>query len=316
LSVSLATCATIRAAPYFKPLDNDPPDVNEVIKATGIKQFVLAFVLAPEKGGCIPTWDGNLTQKVSDDKVVLEKVHAIRAAGGDVSISFGGYNGLELGHAQGCNDVNSLANAYQSVIDKYELTNVDYDIEGDDLGDVNGEHLRFKAIKILKDKAKSKGKQLFVSLTLPTTTVGLSELGKAEIKRAVDDGAVMDLYKIMAFDYGGPGATQAADVKRVMGLVHTQLKQLRPDLKTDDQLYAATGLILMNGHTDQPSELYSLDTFRDLVHYAKQSKYGRVSYWALNRDRPCTGVVGWVNGKCSSLTQKNWEYTKILAEFN
>ncbi len=124
-------------------------------------------------------------------------MHAIRAAGGDISISFGGYIGVELGHSKGCPDVNSLANAYQSVIDKYELTNIDLDIEGDDLGDITEENRRFKAIKILKDRAKSKGKQLFVSLTLPTTTVGLSDLSRAEIKRAIDDGVVIDSYKAM-----------------------------------------------------------------------------------------------------------------------
>ncbi len=124
-------------------------------------------------------------------------MHAIRAAGGDVSISFGGYIGVELGHSKGCPDVNSLVNAYQSVIDKYELTNIDFDIEGDDLGDITGENHRFKAIKILKDRAKSKRKQLFISLTLPTTTVGLSDLSRAEIKRAIDDGVVIDLYKAM-----------------------------------------------------------------------------------------------------------------------
>ena len=125
----------------------------------------------------------------------MNKIKQIRAAGGDVSISFGGYNGVSLGHA--CPDVNSLANAYQAVIDKYSLTNVDFDVENTNLGDVQGENKRFKAIKILKEKAKAKGKQLFVTLTLPCTTVGLSELGRSEIERGVQDGAKVDLYKIM-----------------------------------------------------------------------------------------------------------------------
>lgn len=132
---------------------------------------------------------------MSDDTVVLAKVNAVKSAGGDVSISFGGYTGVELGTQ--CSDATALANAYQQVIDKYKITNIDLDIEGDDLGDVKNEQKRFQAIKILKDKAKSSGKELHVSLTLPTTTVGLSDLGKAEIKRAVDAGAVIDLYKIM-----------------------------------------------------------------------------------------------------------------------
>ncbi len=44
------------------------------------------------------------------------------------------------------------------------------------------------------------------------------------------------------------------DVIRVLELTHQQIKQLRHDLKTDAEVYSTTGLILMNGHTDQPSE--------------------------------------------------------------
>jgi chitinase len=90
-----------------------------------------------------------------------------------------------------------LIKAYQSVIDKYSLTNIDLDIEGDDLGDVPGEHKRFQAIKALKEKAKANGKELFVTLTLPATNVGLSDVARDEIKRAITDGAAIDLYKVM-----------------------------------------------------------------------------------------------------------------------
>ncbi len=105
------------------------------------------------------------------------------------------------------------------------------------------------------------------------------------------------------------------DVIRIMELTHQQIKQLRHDLKTEAEVYSTTGLILMNGHTDQPSELYTLDTFKHLVEYAKQHKLGRVSFWALNRDRACTGNVGWVDGKCSSVAQQPYDFTKIIAGF-
>lgn len=46
------------AAPYLMPLDNDPPDAAAIMDATGLKAFQLAFVLAPNGGGCSPTWGG------------------------------------------------------------------------------------------------------------------------------------------------------------------------------------------------------------------------------------------------------------------
>ncbi len=96
-----------------------------------------------------------------------------------------------------CADVESLTKAYESVIDKYSLSNIDLDIEGDDLGDIPSEHKRFQAIKTLKEKAKANGKELFVTLTLPSTTVGLSDLARDEIRRAITEGVVIDLYKVM-----------------------------------------------------------------------------------------------------------------------
>lgn len=194
-SMLVAAASQIRAAPYYMPLDNDPQKIDDIVRNSGIKQFILAFVLATTEGECIPTWDGNKAQPVSSDTFIADVIRQVRSHGGDVSISFGGYNGVELGHA--CKSPEALAHAYQEVIDKYQLTHVDFDIEGDDLGPADEETRRFQAIKILKENAKNKGKQLHVTLTMPCTTIGLSDLGKAEIQRAIDAGAVIDLYKIM-----------------------------------------------------------------------------------------------------------------------
>lgn len=123
-------------------------------------------------------------------------VKKIRSHGGDLSISVGGYNGVELGMA--CKSPEALAAAYQIVIDKYELTHIDFDIEGDDLGAAEEENRRFEAIQILKKTAAGKGKQLHVTLTMPCTTIGLSGLGQDEIKRAIAiQPDLIDLYKIM-----------------------------------------------------------------------------------------------------------------------
>lgn len=318
LAIRTSQGSPIKAAPYYMPFENDPQDIDDIVSNSGIRHFIFAFALATNDGDCVPTWDGNKNRPVAQDTAVLAAINKVRSHGGDISISFGGYNGVELGHV--CTSPEVLANAYQQVIDKYALTHVDFDIEGDDLGPADEESRRFQAIKILKQNALAKDKELHVTLTLPCTIVGLSELGKAEIGRGVAvQQNLVDLYKIMAFDYGGPGATQVESVIQVMEMIHTQLKSLRTDLTTDAQVYAHTGMILMNGHTDQASELYTQDTFSRLIDYANQKKLGRVSYWALNRDRPCPNDgkgLGWVAGHCSSVAQQPWEFTKIIAKFN
>ena len=185
----------IRAAPYFMPFENDPQPIDEILRESGLKHFILAFVLATNQGECRPVWDGNILQDVESDTRVVELIRKIRSAGGDVSVSFGGYNGIELGHA--CKSSQELAAAYQKVIDKYDLRNIDFDIEGEDLGRPDEESRRFEAINILRNNARTKGHDLFVTLTMPVTIVGLSELGRAEIQRAIDAKCEIDLYKIM-----------------------------------------------------------------------------------------------------------------------
>src|SRR3954453_18979218 len=105
------------AAPYLMPFDNSPPDPVEVMNATGQKAFQLAFILAPNGGGCTPTWDG--TRAVSSDTDAAAMISRIRANGGDVSVSIGGYGGTKLG--QTCGSPEATAAAYQQVVSKYSL---------------------------------------------------------------------------------------------------------------------------------------------------------------------------------------------------
>src|ERR1041384_657085 len=112
------------SAPYLMPFDNSPPDPVEVMNATGLKAFQLAFILAPNGGGCSPTWDG--TASVSSDTAVKSVIDTIRAKGGDASVSIGGYGGTKLGQA--CSAPAATAAAYQQVIAKYGLHAIDFDL--------------------------------------------------------------------------------------------------------------------------------------------------------------------------------------------
>src|SRR5690606_33917464 len=103
---------------------------------------------------------------------------------------------------------------------------------------------------------------------------------------------------------------------KAMETFHHQLKSVHPDWN-DVKIHAHTGMILMNGHTDQKSELYTQDTFRRLVSYANQKGLARVSFWSLNRDRPChQQPKEWDSDLCSSISQKPYEFSHIIAGFN
>ncbi len=301
---------SFRSPIYFMPLDNNPQNISTAMSASGAKFFNLAFVL--DSGGCTPAWNGDAAHKVSADTTVLGVVNAVRAGGGDVAVSFGGYNGAELG--AGCGSASGLAGAYQQVITKYNLTRIDLDYEGDDLNANMG--VRMGALRILQDNARAAGRQLHVTLTVPMTTVGFPDTGKAEIQAGIGAGVQFDLVNIMAFDYGLTNASNMVDsVKLVAEAAKNQMKTLFG--YDDATAFAHVGLQLMNGHTDQPSELFTQSDFSALLTYARSKHVGWFSYWSLNRDRACDPSVphNWADGTCSSVAQNAWDFSKIVAQY-
>ncbi len=309
-SVTPPTGGPFRNPIYFMPLDNSPQNISAAISASGAKNYNLAFVL--DSGGCTPAWGGDAAHTVAGDSTVTGVVNAVRAGGGDVAVSFGGYNGAELGAS--CGGASGLAAAYQAVINKYSLTRIDLDYEGDDLNANTA--VRFGAIKLLQDNARSAGRQLHVTLTVPMTSIGFPDTGRSEIQAAQAAGASFDLINIMAFDYG---LTNASDMATSVQLVADAAKnQLRTLYGYDDATaYAHLGLQLMNGHTDQPSELFTQATFSTLLAYARAKHFGWLSFWALNRDRACDPSVphAWADGTCSSVSQNPYDFAKIVAGY-
>jgi hypothetical protein len=275
--------------------------------ATGEKDFMLSFVL--DSGGCTPAWDGSSSQLVSSDTTVAALISAIRAAGGDAGVSFGGYNGTELG--QDCSSASALAGAYQSVITKYQLTHVDFDIENTALGDTGNELKRFQAIAILEGEDPS----LVVSLTIPMTSVGLPGTGTGEIQQATAAGARIDVFGIEDFDYGLTSGTQVSSDETVASDVASQLESLHgwPAATA----WSHIGITLMNGHTDQPSELFTQATFTSLLSFAQTNHVAWFTFWSFNRDQPCPAgaVEPWAPGTCSNISQNPYDFTKIVAQY-
>jgi hypothetical protein len=287
------------------PLDNSPQTISSIV-AAGETQLNLAFVL--DSGGCTPAWGGNASTPVSSDTTVLADINALRAAGGDAAVSFGGYNGTELGSS--CGSASALAAAYQKVITKYNLKHVDFDYENTALD--SGTAVRFGAIKILEQNNPN----LVVSLTIPMTTVGFPLTGRDEIQQAINNGARLDIINIMDFDTGLTSGTEVAQTETIAQDAVSQLQTLYG--WTAAQAWSHLGLQIMNGHTDQPSELFTQSDFSALLAYAKANHPAWFSYWSVNRDRACDPSVphNWADGTCSSVAQNPWDFTKILVQYN
>jgi len=286
------------AAPYLFLGWGDPPAPADVMSATGVRSFTMAFVLSG--GGCSPAWDSSRALKGGVDE---QRINEIRAAGGDVVPSFGGWSGNKLG--PNCPDAASLAGAYQEVIDAYGLSAIDIDIENTDEFENEAVQDRILgALKIVKEN--NPGIQTIV--TFGTTTTGPNFYGNRLIDQANALGANIDVFTIMPFDFGSSDI-RADTIAAAEGL--------RDKLKStfgwsDAEAYAHLGISGMNGLSDQ-QELTSLDTWQQITDWASGNGLARLAFWAVNRDRGCPG--GGVTSTCSGIDQPDWEFTRITAGF-
>lgn len=286
-------------APYLYEGWGNPPSVSTVMSATGIKQFTMAFMLSG--GGCVPMWDSARPLTGGVDQQVINQV---RAGGGDVEISFGGWSGNKLG--PNCSSASALAGAYQQVINAYNLKFIDIDIENTD--EFESEVVQDRILGALKTiKANNPGIKTIV--TFGTSTTGPTFWGTRLINQAAALGANIDVFTIMPFDFGGGGDMFGNTVNAANGL--------RNALKTafgwtDAQAYAHIGISGMNGLSDQ-QENTTTAIWTNIRNWANQNHIARLAFWAVNRDRGCAG--GGVVSNCSGIAQSDWAFTQITAGF-
>jgi chitinase len=290
------------SAPYLMPFDNNPPDAVEVMNATGQKAFQLAFILAPNGGGCTPTWDG--TRAVSADTEAAALIARIRGNGGDVSVSIGGYGGTKLG--QTCATPAATAAAYQQVVTKYGLKAIDFDLEEPEYENTAAVHNELGAAQILQRNNPG----LYVSVTTAGTGAGTGWFGQQMLNDAKGLGFTPDNYSIMPFDGGFNGASaQTGALEAFHGIL---MNTFGWDSAT---AYAHEGVSLMNGRSDA-AEYFRQADFQTVLDYATGHHLARYTYWSVNRDRQCADPnQSTTSGTCSSVPQTAWEFTKYTARF-
>ncbi|MEV5981247.1 chitinase [Streptomyces sp. NPDC052114] len=292
---------TLHAAPYEYLGWGDPQKPTDVMAATGVKWFTLAFILSD--GGCNPAWDGTRPLKGGSDEAAIK---SIRGAGGDIVVSVGGWSGAKLGEK--CGSATALAGAYQKVIDAYKLKAFDIDIENTEFGNATVRQRVVDALKIVKTKNPG----LVTYVTLGTTPQGPDATGKDLIKRGAAAGLANDAWVIMPFDFGGHSGTMGdASVSAMEGLKSTVKSAYG---YSDADAYKHTGISSMNGKTDVAGETVTTADFKKILAYAKEHHIARFAYWAVNRDRAC-GSGGDAGDSCSGVSQAPYDFTKIVAQY-
>ncbi|MFB7672150.1 chitinase [Kitasatospora purpeofusca] len=297
---AVAAAPGMAAAPYEYLGWGNPQKPTDVMKATGVKWFTLAFILSD--GGCNPKWDGSRPLTGGSDEAAIK---SIRAAGGDVVVSVGGWSGNKLGEK--CSSASALAGAYQKVIDAYKLKAFDIDIEDTEFGNATVRQRVVDALKIVKTKNPG----LVTYITMGTTPTGPDATGKDLIKRGAAAGLANDGWVVMPFDFGGHSGTMGqASVGALEGL-KAAVKSAYG--YSDDDAYRHIGVSSMNGKTDEAGETVTTADFRTLLGYAQQHHIARYAFWSVNRDRACGS--GTDADACSGVAQSPYEFTKIVVQY-
>ncbi|MFI6601929.1 carbohydrate-binding protein [Nonomuraea sp. NPDC050536] len=286
-------------APYLYMGWGNPPAPGTVMDATGVKSFTMAFMLS--SGGCNPAWDGQRPLTGGADQ---QAINAIKAKGGSVQISFGGWQGNKLG--PNCSSASAFAGAVQQVITALGPAVVDFDIENtDEMENETVQDRILGGIKIVKQNNPN----VKAVVTIGTTTSGPNYYGTRLINQSKALGVPIDNYTIMPFDFGG-GANMYQNTVNASEGLKTALKNAFG--WTDAQAYAHMGISGMNGLSDQ-QELTNQSTWTQIRDWANSRGLTRLAFWSTNRDRPCPG--GGVQEACSGIAQADWEFTKITAGF-
>jgi chitinase len=292
------------SAPYDMPLDNNPPNLTQVLAATGEKAFELAFVLAQNNSSCAPAWDGG-SATVSSSDAVGSQINALRAAGGDVSVSFGGYNGTKLG--QVCGSASATASAMQQVINAYGLHAIDLDLEEPEYENSSAIANELGAAQIIQRNNAG----IYISITTAGTAAGTGYFGTQLLDEAKSLGFTPNNYSIMPFDGGFSGASsQISALQAFNGILTSTFGW------SSATAYAHEGISSMNGRTDSAEYFYQAD-FQSVLNFAESNHLGRYSFWSVNRDRQCTPVDnnGNTSSECSSVAQNPWDFTRYSVAF-
>jgi hypothetical protein len=292
-------------APYFETWTSD--SIATIAQQSGDRYFTLAFLETLGRRSCTLAWNGDRSRTI-DAGGYLDDIAALRAMGGDVIPSFGGWSadqgGTEIGDS--CSSAKTIAAAYESVVTTYDVTRLDMDIEGRSLTRTDGIDRRNKAIKLLQDWASASGRTLQIQFTLPTSATGLEPSGIAVLQNAIDNGVRVDVVNPMVFDYYDGVTTDmgAAAVSASKGL-HAQLATLYPS-KSSAARWAMQGATIMNGVDDYPkkTEVTTLADARRLRDFATRKEMSTLSMWAIQRDNASSGI-----------TQSPWAFSHVLAPF-
>ena len=303
-------------APYMYIGAGDNFKLTDCDDACGLKHYTLAFIIARQEGDGKnakylnePSWDGRVPM---DKNLYKDQIDAIRQRGGDVIISFGGEAGRELAIVE--EDPLALQADYQSIIDRYHFTWLDFDIEGGNL-EKNPQASQRRNSVLAELQKKNPG--LIISYTLPVNPNGISQASQTLLSDAVKKGVKVHSANIMVMFFGKQfihkGRSEGELGIDSANAAYAQVQKIDPNVRI--------GLCPCLGNNGSKDEVFTLEDARTLKAFADQTPWVcSLHFWSINDDaarppgrsstRPAATAATTTSG-----TRQPWAFANILKSF-
>jgi hypothetical protein len=292
-----------RVAPYMYAGWGHPQDPADVIAKTGVRCFTVAFVLGRKH--CTPAWETRRSTTALTRGPDVALIRGVRAAGGDViPSSGGGFDRTSLENR--CSTARALAHAYGTIVKTVGVHALDIDLESDALASAAVRAKVLRAVGLLNRWRPT----VRVIFTLPVQLHTLYAPTTALIRAAAAAHRRVSVWSIMTFDSGGPHTDMARHAIISASRLHAFLQRLYPHASSA-ALFAREGLTAMDGRSDTHEHTTVTDVEK-LARYAVRHQLGRLTMWAVNRDRPCPNHKH-AAPDCSSTGAPALAFTSALA---
>ncbi|HWY32019.1 MAG TPA: chitinase [Candidatus Acidoferrum sp.] len=286
-------------APYMYIGAHDNFKIAHCADVSGQKFYTIAFIIANKR--LDPAWFGRIPM---DRNLYADQINTIRERGGDVIVSFGGADGTEPAIAE--TNAAALEAKYQSVIDQYKFSWLDFDIEGDALTNQTANVRR----NLVLTRLQAKNPGLIISYTLPVDPGGISVESRELLADAKARGVKVHSVNVMTMDFGAhfSKGRRMSDVSIVSTIkAHEQCQSIDSAIQI--------GVTPMIGQNDEPGEIFTQADARAVIKWAQAQPWVcSLSFWASNRDAGKSGKKG-ADNHTSGIEQKPWEFTSIFEPF-
>ena len=289
--------SAVEVAPYFHSWGSS---LNDAKRDAGMTSAIFAFGVT--RGSC--QLEPGFVNKLPEARAFVQ-------SGGRLLLSFGGADGVFAEIA--CKDDNQLFSMIEKVMQAAGTRRLDFDIEGHQLPNAEGNARRARVLARLQAKYPD----LYVSFSLPGWLRGFSADSMKLLNTTLNAGVQLDMINVMAQSFGAnnirtmvvPATVGQATVMTFRAAAN-QMSTLYRN-KTPAQLHAMMGMTPMIGKNDDGTT-FTLADAQTVANFAKANNVGMISYWSFHRDRAQSYTGNNNLGSYSGVAQSDFQYHRIF----